>query len=70
MAKDLERVIGKDIRQATRYAEGKNEEVQNLKAAIQTLEAELKDATQKLETAADEAAEAWDYVSLLKSANP
>lgn len=47
MPRDLEKVIGKDIRQATRYAEGIDEEVSNLQAAIQQLEKDLEDLHRK-----------------------
>lgn len=79
MAKNLEKLIGRDVRQAENYAQKKDGEVSGLQKELQNIDKEEERALQQfserrkaahaaLVATTQEAREAWEYVRLLEKA--
>lgn len=66
--KDLEKIIGRDIKQAENFAESLDKAVGNLQQELRDLEDRQKLLLEKLRTEAQKAAEAWGYVKILREA--
>ena len=62
----LDKMIGRDVKQATRYAESLDETAVRLKQEIAALEAEKLRLGESLSVTTAKAAEAWEYVNHLK----
>ena len=67
--KDLSKIIGRDIRQAERYAEGLDAAVERLKKELESLESSKVLITGQLERKTLDAGDAWAYISHLKKVN-
>lgn len=63
---DLEKIIGRDIKQAEKFAEGLDAAIARLQTEIKQLEDMQKAAHERLSDTAEKAREAWDYVAHLK----
>jgi len=63
---DLEKIIGKDIKQAEKFAEGMDSAIARMQTELRTLEEEQKQLHARLKDTAERAREAWDYVAHLK----
>ena len=65
--KDLEKRIGRDINQATRYAEGLDASVTKLKEEIAQLQKSILLVAEKLAVKSEDAADAHEYVKYLQN---
>ena len=63
---DLEKIIGRDIKQAEKFAEGLDAAIARLQTEIKQLEEMQKATHERLSDTAKKAREAWDYVAHLK----
>jgi len=63
---DLEKIIGKDIKQAEKFAEGLEQSIGRMQTELKELENRQREIHAKLIDTADRAREAWDYVAHLK----
>lgn len=64
----LNKMIGRDVKQAARYAESLDETAARVRAEISALEAEKLRLAESLASTTEKAAEAWEYVQYLKNA--
>ena len=63
---DLEKIIGRDIKQAEKFAQGLDAAITRLQTEIKQLEDMQRAAHERLKDTAEKAREAWEYVTHLK----
>ena len=67
--RDLTKIIGKDIKQAERFALAIDASVERLRNEIAALEETKRGLNEQLTQKTGDAAEAWEYVEHLKKIN-